>query len=73
MEKSDNKQSNFTNELKNFNKKSFLNNLRLLFSAKENVFKSRLPPIKNLAKIPTGEPATESEVAAEPTKATKTN
>ena len=33
MGKSDNKQSNFANELKNFDKKPFLNNLGLLFSA----------------------------------------
>ena len=73
MEKSDKKQSNFANELKNFDKKPFLNNLGLLFSARENVFKCRLSPIKNLVRIPTGEPATESEVAAEPTKATQKN
>ena len=51
----------------------FLNNLDLLFSAREKVlnsFKSRFFPIKNLDKIPSRdpgtEPATESEVATEP-------
>ena len=54
-------------------KNSFLNNLGLLFSAREKVpnrFKSRLIPIKNLDKIPTREPtpevATKPEVAPEP-------
>ena len=75
------KQSNFAIELKNFEKgtktlekKSFLYNLGLLFSAREiflNIFKSRLFPIKNLDKIaicePT-EPATELEVATESTR-----
>ena len=85
------KQSNFADELKNFEKgtktlekKSFLNNLGLLFSAREKVlnnFKNRLFPIKNLDKIPAREPtpevqseqevATEPGVATEPTKATK--
>ena len=52
---------------------SFLNNLELLFSAREKVvisFKSRLFPITNLDKIPTREPTepkTEPEVATEPT------
>ena len=78
-------QSNFANELKNFDKgmkkpekKYFLNNLGLLFSAREkflNSFKSRLVPIKKLYKIPTREliePVTEPKpkTAAEgtPTK-----
>ena len=59
-------------------KSIFLNNLGLSFSAREkflNSFKSRLFPIKKLDKVPTCEPtpeaATEQEVAAEPTKATK--
>ena len=81
----DNKESNFADQLKNFDKgtktldkKSFLHNFGLLFSTKEKVlnsFKSRLFPIKNVVKIPTRkptpEPATEPEVAREPTKATK--
>ena len=51
---------------------SFLNNLVLLFSAREKVlnnFKSRLFVIKNLDKIPTREPTPEkaAELAAEPT------
>ena len=56
-EKADNKQSNFANELKKFDKgtkkfekKSFLNNLEMLFSAREKFlysFKRRLFPIKN--------------------------
>ena len=52
---------------------SFLNNLELLFSAREKVvisFKSRLFPITSLDKIPTREPTepkTEPEVATEPT------
>ena len=48
--------------------------LALLFSARENApnsFKSRLFPIKNLDKSSICEPATESEVATEPTIATK--
>ena len=43
-------------------KKSFFNNLGLLFSAREqalNTFKSRLFPIKNLEKIATSEPTPE--------------
>ena len=61
-------------------KKSFLNNLELLFSPREKTIdnlKSRLFPIKNLDKIPTcqptqaTEPAIEPEVATEPTKATE--
>ena len=60
IEKTDNKQINFVNALKNFDKgvktlekKSFLNNLGLLFSEREKVlnsFKSELLPIKNLDK-----------------------
>ena len=57
-------------------KKSFLNNLGLLFSAREKVlnsFKNWLFPIKNLDKIPTRvlktKPTTEPEPATEPTKA----
>ena len=54
LKDADNKQSNFVNELKNFDKgikttKKKLINLGLLFSARENVlnnFKSRLFPIK---------------------------
>ena len=56
LEKTDNKQSNFVNELKNFEKdtktlekRSFLNNLGLLFSAREKLldnFQSRLFPMK---------------------------
>ena len=52
-------------------KKSFLNNLGLLFSAREKVldnFKSRLFPIKNLYKIPTREPATDPAKEPTPTK-----
>ena len=73
IEGPDNKQSNFANELKNFEKgikglekKSFLNNIVLLFSTREKVlnsFKSRLLPIR--------EPAREPEVATEPVKATE--
>ena len=58
--KADDKQSNFANKLKNFNKgiktlekKYFLNNLGLFCSTTEKVlnsFKSRLFPIKNLVK-----------------------
>ena len=58
--------------MKGFEKKSFLKNLELLFRTREKVlnsFKSRLFPIKNLDKTPTREPATEPEVASEPTKA----
>ena len=89
LENADHKQSNFAIILKNFEKstkilekKSFLNNLGLLFSAREKVansFKSRLFLIKYLNKTttcePTPEPATEPEVAKEPAtepiKATK--
>ena len=59
--------------MKSLGKKSFLNNLELLFSAREKVltsFKSRLFSITNLDKIPTREPTeptTEPEVATEPT------
>ena len=69
IERPDNKQSNFANELKNFNKgtkpldkTSFSNNLGLLFSAREKVlnsFKSRLFSIRNLDKIATREAAAE--------------
>ena len=61
-EGANNKQSNFTNELKNFDKgakildkKYFLNNLGLLFSAREKVlnsFKIRLFPIKECEQAP---------------------
>ena len=78
IEKADDKQSNFTNELKNFDIgmkgleiKSFLNNLGLLFSARQKVpnsFKSRLFPIKNLDKITTREPAAETAAEKTPTK-----
>ena len=85
IEKADNKQCNFANELKNFDKgikglenNSFLNDLGLLLSARGKVlnsFKRRLFPIKFFDKIPkrqpTLEPATEAEVAAKPSKATK--
>ena len=84
-------QINFANGLKNFEKgtkaiekKYLLNNLGLLFNAREKVlhkYKIRLFSIKKLDKIPTTEPttksevtkelATEPEVATEPTKATK--
>ena len=57
LEDADNNESKFATELKNFNKgiktlekKSFLNNLGLSFSAREKVlnsFKRRLFPIKN--------------------------
>ena len=63
IEKADIEQSYFATELKNFDKgiktlekKSFFNNLELLFSARGKVlnsFKSRLFPIKNLDKIST--------------------
>ena len=83
------KQSNFAIELKNFEKDTktlekkvfFLNNLGLLFSAREKVlnsFKGRLFPIKKLDKIPTSQPTTEPtaepkpEVATETTEATPT-
>ena len=81
LEKLDNRQSNFANELKNFDngikaleKKYFLNNVGLLFSAREKVlnsFKHRLFPTKYLDNIPTPEPATEPETATEPEVATK--
>ena len=64
---------------KTLDKNYFFNNLGLLFSAREedlDSFKSRLFPIKNVDKIltrkPTPGPATEPEVATEPTKATTT-
>ena len=55
-------------------KKSFLNNLGILCSAREKVlnsFRSRLFPIKNLDKIPTNEPATEPALVTKPRKARK--
>ena len=59
-------------------KKVFLNNLGLLFSAREKVlnsFKTRLFSIKNLNKIParepTAEPAIEPVVPKEPEVATE--
>ena len=61
IEKADNKRSSLVNEFKNFHKgirslekKSFLNNLGLLFGAREKVlksFKSRLFQINNLDKF----------------------
>ena len=80
LENADNTQSNFAIGLKYFEKgkktlekKSILNNLGLLFSARKIIFnsvKSRLFLIKNLDKIPTRqptpEPAAEPEVAKEP-------
>ena len=75
IEKADNKQSNFAYELKNFEKstktlekKSLLNNLGLLFSAREQVFNSFK---SRLDKIPTREPT--PEAAAEPTARTTPN
>ena len=50
-------------------KRVFLNNLGLLFSARENVinnFKSRLFPIKQIDKIPTHEPTSESTTETTP-------
>ena len=65
MKDGDDEQSNFAAKLKNLDKgkkyiekEFFLNNLRLLFSAREKVFiniQSRLVPIKNLDKSPTRE------------------
>ena len=78
LKDADDDQSNFAAKIKTLEKDRkqlkiiFWNNLELLISARENVlntFKSRLFPIKNLDKIPTREPT--SEVAREPTKATK--
>ena len=78
LKDADDDQSNFAAKTKTLEKDKkqlkiiFWKNLELLFSAIENVlntFKSRLFPIKNLDKIPTREPT--SEVATEPTKATK--
>ena len=64
--------------MKGLEKKYFLNNLGLSFSAREkvlNCYKSRLFPVKNVHESPTREPtlvpATEPEVAKEPTKVTK--
>ena len=56
---------------KGLEKKSFLNNLELLFSARAKVlnsFKSRLFPIKYLDKIPTREPAAEPAADKTPAK-----
>ena len=78
LKDADDDQSNFAAKIKTLEKDRkqlkiiFWNNLELLISARENVlntFKSRLFPIKNLDKILTREPT--SEVAREPTKATK--
>ena len=73
IEKADNKQSNFANELKNLGKdffKSFCKWLRIVIGAREKVFnsfESRLFSIKNLDL--THDPATEPEVATKATKA----
>ena len=74
IEKADNKQSNFANELNNFDKgikkiekKIFFNNLGLLFSAREKGLtscKSRLFAIKNLDKIPIHETTPEKATKA---------
>ena len=56
--------------MKGLEKKSFLNNVWLLFNARKkilNSFKSRLFPINNLDKIPTRELATQPEVAKKAT------
>ena len=76
LRNADLKRGNFTIELKSFEeatkaieKKSFLNNLGLLFSAREkalNSFENKLFPIKNLGKISTRQPV------AEPTPEVKT-
>ena len=70
IEGAGNKQNNFDNELRNFDKsiktlykKSFLNNFGLLFSARENVlnsFEGRLFLTKNVDKISTREPVTKA-------------
>ena len=67
LENADLKRGNFAIELKSFEegtktieKKSFLNNLGFLFSAREkalNSFENKLFPIKNLDEIPTRQPA----------------
>ena len=69
LEEADDEQSNFAAKLKNLDKgkkyiekEFFLNNLGLLFSAREKVFiniQSGLVPIKNLDKSPTRESAPE--------------
>ena len=72
----DGEQSNFFSKINNLDKGKkqlkniyFLNNLGLLFSARENVlnnFKNRLFSLKKLGKIPTYEP--KPDLAIEPTK-----
>ena len=79
IEGAGNKQNNFDNELRNFDKsiktlykKSFLNNFGLLFSAREivlNSFEGRLFLTKNVDKISTREPVTEA--VPKPTKTTR--
>ena len=57
--------------MKGLKKTLFLNDLGLLFSAREKVlnsFKSRLFPIKNLDKIPTRESAAEPAAEKTPSK-----
>ena len=81
LENADHKQNNFAIDLKNFekgtkklSKKSFLNNLGLLFSAREKVLnsiKSRLFSIKNVDKIPTCQPTPEPAADPPPEVATK--
>ena len=59
---------------KTLEKKSFLNNLELLFSAREKTIdnlKSRLFPVKNLDKTPTCQPTQATEPAIEPEVATE--
>ena len=86
LEDSVEEQSNFASKLNNFldkgkkiiEKEFFINNLGLLFSAREkllNNFRNRLFPIKHLDRIPTCEPSREStpELATEPTKYKKSN
>ena len=56
---------------KGLEKKTFLNNIGLLFTAREKVlnsFKRRLFPIKNLEKIATREAAAEPDTDKTPTK-----
>ena len=79
LEDADDEQSDFAAKLMNLDKvkktvekRPFLNNLRLFFSAREKVlnnFKSRLFSIKNLEKYPTRESTT--ELATEPIKRSK--
>ena len=79
LEDADDEQSDFAAKLKNLDKvkktvekRPFLNNLGLFFSAREKVlnnFKSRLFSIKNLEKYPTRDSTT--ELATEPTKHSK--